>query len=157
MVKKSDKLKVETEEVFKLLPARVFLIQRRVMTDLYKAYGLTGYQIDMLLLVMEMGDYTVGNIVTGPMLRAKSSRRFQHVMRSIADKLVSEGFLEYLYKDGETRYGFRLGITNQAYSFALAWRDSINRHLESDGAELVLNARFSWEKAAKKKSLESGD
>lgn len=144
-------------DIFESDVSTVIMLYRRVGGDMFHQFQLTGYQIDMLVFIMKLSGYTIGKVVTGPQIAKKATKRFRNVMRPIANTLVDRGFVEYLYNDTESRYKFKVGMTELGYSFALAWRDSINRHLESDGAELVLNARFSWEKAARKKSLGLGE
>lgn len=155
--KKDKERKEELRDIFEWDVSSVVMIYRRVTGDMFHQFGLHGYETDMLVFVIRLSGYTVGNVVTGPQIWKKATKRYKNVMRPIANKLVNLGYLEYLENDGASRTKFKLGMTDKAYSFALAWRDSINRHLESDGAELVLNARFSWEKAARKKSLGLGE
>lgn len=138
--------KKETQEFYESIPARVFLCYRRVCGDLFHEYGLTGYQIDMLVFVIGLSGYTVGNVVTGSQIFKKATKRFRNVARPIANTLVERGFLEYLYTEGEKKHRYKVGMTERGYEFAHSWRLCLNKHLESDGAELVLNAKFSWEK-----------
>lgn len=140
---------VANVEIFDLDTVKVFLVHRRVMTDLYKWFDLRGYEIDCLLAVGRECRYDIDTVVTGATLRAKASRRYNNVLGAIIDKLVSRGFLEHAEYAGQMNH-YRLRITSQGLIFLESYRKSLNNHLSNDNAELILNARFSWEKALKK-------
>ncbi len=128
---------------------KVFLVHRRVMTDLYKKYKLTGYEIDLMLLVGRECVYDIDTVVSGSMLRKFISRRFENVLGQMLDKLIYRGFLEKaVFAEGISHY--RLRITNEGLFFLRDFRDSLNHYLTKEGAELILNARFSWERELNK-------
>ncbi len=130
------------------IPAKMFVIHRLVSGDLWRKYDLNGYEIDFLVFTLSLAEYKIGNVVKGKDIRAKASRRFGNVMRPIANKLVSMGFLEYLTPPAHQKE-FKMGITDKGLEFANSWRESVNKHLYNEGVLFILNVRFSWERIDK--------
>jgi DNA-binding MarR family transcriptional regulator len=128
---------------------KVFLVHRRVMTDMYKQHDLTGYEIDLLLLISRECAYDIDTVVTGATLRKFISLRFERVLRPMIDKLIYKGFIEKA-AFSESISHTRIRITDKGLFFLKDFKDSLNKYLSSDGAELILNARYSWERAQKK-------
>lgn len=136
-----DRLRQQSKE----LPAAIFMVHRRVMTDLYKEYDLNGYEIEFLLLVLHLGDFTLDAVVKGSDIRKKISRRFANVVRGISDKLIYRGYISDLNAEQPRKY-MRLQIREKSIEFGDSFFLSLNKQLASDGVDLILNARFRWEK-----------
>ena len=146
----------ELKEMFKQDTVSVFMVHRRVMTDLYKEYGLNGYEIELLLLVISISGYSTEREVKGIEIRNKCSRRFTNVLGKMVARLSSLGFIEDCGGTGRNAH-HRIRLTEKGISFSESFFLSLNRHLDNDGVSLRLNARYSWEReATKKKSNERG-
>jgi hypothetical protein len=132
----------------------VFMVHRRVMGDLYKEYGLTGYEIELLLVMIRLANYDVERVVKGIEISNKCGKRFRNVLGRMIDKLCYLGYIEDIGNTGAKAH-FRLKITDKAILFSESFFLSLNNRLAEDGISLILNARYSWEKEqGKKKSNE---
>ncbi len=134
---------------------RIMMVHRRVYTDLWKKYGLNGYELDMMLCLIGLCKFEEGVEVTGKQVRSKFSMRFQRVMDTMIIKLVGAGYI--INKRADKRNSWhRLSITWKAIEFFECFIQSMEKHMQDDYDSWIMTTPLGVKKKKDSSSLREG-
>lgn len=129
----------------------IFLVHRRVMTVLYKKYLLTGYEIELLLMIGKLCNYRTDVEIVGSKIRAKCSMRFQAVLGAMLLKLVGRGFIEDRRKEGATKQAWHyLSLTDLGIEFLDLWKKTLMELVQEEKDQLIISISNVQQKDSKK-------
>ena len=130
----------------------IFLTHRRVMTLLYKRTGLTGYQIELVLLINKLTNQDSSVCLRGSEIRRRCSKRFQCVLNSIIALLVDLGYItdSKLPSDRKQAWHY-INITQKGIDFYYLWKQTLEELLKEE-RDLLIIAISDGQKRDKNKS-----
>lgn len=118
----------------------IFLVHRRVMTVLYKRYGLTGYKIELLLLIIKLCDYQLDREIVGSQIREKCSSRFQKVLGSMLMELKESGYINDRRKEGANKQAWHyLSLTELGLEFYGLWDKTLKELMQEERDQLIIS------------------
>ncbi len=118
----------------------IFLVHRRVMTILYKKYLLTGYKIELLLMIGKLCDYSIDTEIVGSQIREKCSVRFTKVLGSMLQELVYGGFINDRRKDtGGKQAWHYISLTQLGLEFTDLWKQELMRLVQEEKDQLIIS------------------
>jgi len=105
----------------------IFIVHRRVMTSLYKKYNLSGYEIELMLVIGMLCDYSIDNEIVGSEIRKRCSRRFACVLPGMLYKLINRGFINDRRKDnGNIQAWHYISLTSLGLEFNDVWKKELD-------------------------------
>lgn len=117
-----------------------FIVHRRVMTVLYKKYLLTGYEIDLLLVIIKLCCYNLDTEIVGSKIREKCSKRFEAVLNPMLSKLVDRGFIFDRRKDGSNKQAWHyISLTELGLEFHDLWKNTLDTMIQTERDQLVIS------------------
>jgi len=118
----------------------IFLVHRRVMTVLYKKYLLTGYKIELLLVICKLCDYRQGTEIVGSKIREKVSKRFERVLGSMLSDLVRDGYIYDRRKDGANKQAWHyISLTSLGLEFYGLWDKTLKELVKEEKDQLIIS------------------
>lgn len=132
----------------------VFIVHRRVMTVLYKTYGLRGYAIELMLMIGYLCKFRMGTEVNGGEIRKRCSYKFQRQLHTMIPDLAERGFIEWGRYSDRPKSEHKISLTKEGLEFIQHWEQEIKSLVQTERDYLILNLHKS--KTDKKLGKNSG-
>lgn len=117
----------------------LFLVHRRVMTVMYKTTGLTGYEIELLLMILKLTSQDINNQIVGSAIRSRCSLRFQRVLGSMLLLLNNRGYITDTKNPNATKQAYHyINITPKAIDFFNLWHQTLHTLLKEERDQLII-------------------
>ena len=118
----------------------IFICHRRVTTVLYKRYDLTGYEIELLLTIGKLCDFSIDTEIVGSKIREKCSKRFETVLGSMLKKLVERGFINDRRKDNASKQSWHyISLTELGIGFIDIWDKTLKSLVQEEKDQLIIS------------------